>query len=198
MEKKVLWFFVVALLAVDIILLAQRNKSGTRFRDLQRASATAMLKTEYAAEEEALLATNRTVPPAFPRLQLSDEPAGDAVQFVLLASVDNCTNCIEDEVEKLNELLARGSGRISGIQGFFVDEKRPQMAETFIKHLSPAPVFPMSVKDALSQLPGATAPLVLVIRTRDGRILDAHKPIPEDLTKRDAFYARWASSLGLS
>ena len=127
-----------------------------------------------------------------------DSEEGGAVQFVLLASVDNCTNCIEDEVAKLNELVAASSSRVSGIQGFFVDEERSQMAETFIEHLSPAPVFPMSVRNALSQLPDATTPLVLVIRSRDGKILDAHKPIPEDLTKRDAFYARWAAALGMS
>jgi hypothetical protein len=115
-----------------------------------------------------------------------------------LASVDNCTNCIEDEVAKLNELLAGGSSRISAVQGYFVDEERSQIANTFIKHLSPPPAFPMSVRNTLSQLPGATTPLVLVIRSRDGKILDAHKPIPEDLTKRDAFYARWAAALGMS
>ena len=197
MEKRVLWFFVLALLAVDILLLVQRSETGTRFKALQRASATAMLKTEYAAEEEILLTTTAAVPAAFPRIAAAQEE-GDAVQFVLLASVDNCTNCIEDEVAKLNELMARSPSRVSGIQGFFVDQERSQMAEAFIQHLSPAPVFPMSVRDALSQLPGATTPLVLVIRSRDGKILDAHKPIPEDLTKRDAFYARWAAALGMS
>lgn len=197
MEKRVLWFFVVALLAVDIVLLAQRSRSGMRFRDLQRASAVAMLKTEYAAEEEALLAKTAAVPPTFPRIEAAQED-GDKVQFVLLASVDNCTNCIEDEVAKLNELVAAGSSRISGIQGFFVDEEQAAMAEVFIEHLSPAPVFPMSVRNPLAELPDATTPLVLVIRSRDGKILDAHKPIPEDLTKRDAFYARWAAALGMS
>ena len=197
MEKRILWFFVVALLAVDILLLVQRRESRARFRDLQRASAIAMLKTGYAAEEEALLTGTPAVPPAFPRAATAREE-DDAVQFVLLASVDNCTNCIEDEVTKLNELMAGGSRRVSGIQGFFVDEERSRMAKTFIEHLSPAPVFPMSVRNALSQLPGATTPLVLVIRSRDGKILDAHKPIPEDLTKRDAFYARWAAALGMS
>lgn len=197
MEKRVLWFFVVALLAVDILLLVQRSESGSRFRNLQRASATAMLKTEYAAEEEVLLTRTSAVPAAFPRAANTREE-DDAVQFVLLASVDNCTNCIEDEVAKLNELAAAGSSRVSGVQGFFVDEERSRMAETFIEHLSPAPAFPMSVRNALSQLPDATTPLVLVIRSRDGKILDAHKPIPEDLTKRDAFYARWAAALGMS
>jgi len=197
MEKRILWFFVVALLAVDILLLVQRRESRTRFRDLQRASATALLKTGYAAEEEALLTGTSAVPPAFPRAAAAREE-DDAVQFVLLASVDNCTNCIEDEVTKLNEFMAGGGRRVSGIQGFFVDEQRSQMAKTFIEHLSPAPVFPMSVRNALLQLPGATTPLVLVIRSRDGKILDAHKPIPEDLTKRDAFYARWAAALGMS
>jgi hypothetical protein len=196
MEKRVLWFFVVALLAVDIVLLAERSQSGKRFRDLQRASAAAMLKMEYAAEEEALLTKTAAVPPAFPRVESAED--GDAVQFILLASVDNCTNCIENEVAKLNELVVAGLSNISGVQGFFVDAERLRMAETFIKHLSPTPVFPVSVRNALSQLPDATTPLVLVIRSRDGKILDAHKPIPEDLTKRDAFYARWAAALGMS
>ncbi len=74
---------------------------------------------------------------------------------------------------------------------------RADVAHKFIKSLSPAPIFPMAVRNVLSHLP-ATTPVVLVIRSRDGKILDAHKPIPEDLMKRDAFYARWSATLGMS
>jgi hypothetical protein len=55
-----------------------------------------------------------------------------------------------------------------------------------------------SVRNLLAQVPGATTPLVLVVRSRDGKILDAHKPVPEDLMKRDAFYSRWSAALGMS
>lgn len=122
----------------------------------------------------------------------------DAVQFVLMASVNDCTNSIEDEVSRLNELTLRESGKITGVQGFFVDQGETQKAATFIGHLSPAPIFPMSIKNVLAEFPEATTPLVLVVRSRDGKILDAHKPIPEDLAKRDAFYTRWIATLGLS
>lgn len=192
--ERVLWVFVVALLAVNVTLMVQRKQNDARFQDLRQESSTAQIKVKYAAEEEMILTGVGTVPAAFPR---SREQSGDSVQFVLLASVKDCTNSIEDEVAKLNELSLRNSSRMAGIQGFFVDEDQRRKAETFIAHLSPAPVFPMSVKNALSQLPEATTPLVLVLRSRDGRILDAHKPIPEDLTKRDAFYARWTAALGI-
>ena len=194
--ERVLWFFVLALLAVNVTLMVQRKQNDQRFQELRRTSSTAQVKVKYATEEEMILTGVGAVPAAFPRARM-DEPAGDTVQFVLLASVKDCTNSIEDEVAKLNELSVRNSSRIAGIQGFFVDENQRQKAETFISHLSPAPVFPMSIKNALAQLPEATTPLVLVLRSRDGRILDAHKPIPEDLTKRDAFYARWAAALGM-
>lgn len=98
---------------------------------------------------------------------------------------------------ELNDLALRNSRKIAGIQGFFVDEDQRQKANTFINHLSPAPVFPMTVKNALAQFPEVTTPVVLVFRSRDGKILDAHKPIPENLLKRDAFYTRWIATLGL-
>lgn len=190
------WFFVVALLMVDIILLVQRRQLEDRLETLRAKSVEAVLKAKYADEEEALLSGIGKLPATFPRL--SDAGAGDPVQFVLLAGVDDCTNSIEDELTRLNEIALAGSAKITGIQAFFVDEKRPELANRFIARLTPAPLFPMSVKNALAELPGATTPLVLVVRSRDGRILDAHKPIPEDRTKRDAFYARWAAALGLS
>jgi hypothetical protein len=195
--ERALWVFVLALLAVDITLLVQRTHHEERFQSLQRESALATLKTRYAVEEETILTGIGTVPAGFPRT-LTHGTIGDAVQFTMLVSVDDCTNCIEDEVSKLNQLSLKNSSKISGIQGFFVDEGRRKMAQTFIEHLSPAPVFPMSVQNTLPYLPGATTPLVLVFRSRDGKILDAHKPIPEDLTKRDAFYVRWSAMLGLN
>ncbi len=200
MERKILWFFVVALLAVDVTMLLQKRQVADRFRELQRKSAASTLKTDYAAEEEALLTGAGTVPAAFPLLRpaKTGDAAGEAVQFALVVSVADCTNCIEDEVTRLNELKLKAPVRVTGIQGFFVDEETPEAAATLIQHLSPAPAFPLSVKNALAQFPEASTPLVLVIRSRDGKILDAHKPIPEDLTKRDAFYARWSAALGLS
>lgn len=197
MERRVLWAFVVILLAVDILLLLQRRQTGARLQNFQRTAATALLKARYAAEEEALLIQVEAVPSGFPFLQ-AEHAAGDAVQLVLLASVDDCTNCIEDEVMKLNALPVGNGSRVTGIQGFFIDEDRRATANAFISHLSPAPTFPMSVRNVLPQVPAATTPLVLVIRSRDGKILDAHKPIPQDLTKRDAFYARWSAALGLT
>lgn len=195
--QRVLWFFVVALLAVDVLLLVQRERLQARFGDLQRKSAAATLKTEYAAEEEALITKTGTIPASFP-LARDGNSAGDTVQFLLLVSVDDCTNSIEDEVTRLNQWADKRDGRIAGIHGFFVDENRPEMARRFMEHLSPAPRFPFTVADPRVHLPEATTPLVLIIRTRDGKILDAHKPIPDDLTKRDAFYMRWAAALGMS
>lgn len=195
--ERVLWFFLVGLLAVDVTLLVQNRKLTSSAQDLRTKSEAALLKTAYADEEEALLTGPGIVPATFPRLR-AEGAASDTVQFVLLVSVEDCTNCIEDEVMKLNQIAVQGPQRITGIQGFFVDEDRPEIAKRFIAHLSPRPAFPLSVRNALSHLPGATTPLVLVLRSRDGKILDAHKPIPEDLTKRDAFYARWAAALGMS
>ncbi len=194
--ERALWFFVIALLAVDITLMVQRRQADERFQNLQRKTSVTEANVKYAIEEETILTGVGAVPAAFPRIRLA-ESAGDTVQFVLLASVNDCTNSIEDEVVKLNELSLRKSSKIDGIQGFFVDEDQRQKANTFINHLSPAPVFPMSVKNAIAQLPEATTPLVLVLRSRDGKILDAHKPIPENLIKRDAFYTRWTAALGM-
>jgi hypothetical protein len=193
--KATLWFFLLALLAADVALLAQKRQLDGRFEDLRAKSAEAFLKTKYSAEEEALLTRTGVIPATIPG---HDQLAGDKVEIFLLASVDDCTNSIEDEVLKMNEIAREGSARIAFIGGFFVDEDRPEMAHRFIAHLSPEPAFPMSVRNVRSQVPGATTPLVLIVRSRDGKILDAHKPISGNLRKRDAFYTRWTGTLGLS
>lgn len=193
-ERRLLWVFLVALLAVDGFLLFQRGRMARSLRDLQSRSANAIVESAYADEEQALLTKARTVPAAFPRAS-TDAKSGvsSGVEFVLVASIDDCTNCIEDEIVKLNELAAGNPRGAAGIAGFFVDEDRLTTARRFIDHLSPAPRFPISVRDVLAELPEATTPLVLVIRSRDRKILDTHKPLPQNLAKRDAFYVRWAA-----
>jgi hypothetical protein len=122
--------------------------------------------------------------------------SGSGLQFLLLASLDDCTNCIEDEVEKLNQLARCGSRRVDDVRGVLLDENRHEQAEVLLSHLSPAPRFPLSIESrSRKSLVGATTPLVLVVRSRDGKILDAHKPIPQDLSKRDTFYTRWLEML---
>lgn len=194
--QRMLWALLVGLLAVDIVLLFERHKLERRVRNLEEASASAMLEARYSREEQGLLAGSRAVPVGFSRLTTALRQE-DAVQFVLLASAEDCTNAIEDELPKLNELAAHGSEKIAGVHGFFVDEERPARAREVIRHLSPPPAFSVTVQNAMAHLPGVTTPLVLVIRSRDGRILDAYKPIPLDGSRRDAFYSRWSAVLGL-
>ena len=196
MKAATWWFLLLVLLAADIALLAQRRQLDGRLEALRARSAEALLKSKYAAEEQALLTRTGAVPAEFAGRRATAR-TGEDVELYLLASVDDCTNSIEDEVMKLNEIARLESARVAGIHGFFVDEDRRAIAGRFIGHLSPAPAFPMTVEDVRPQLPGATTPLVLVVRSRDGKILDAHKPIPGNLRKRDAFYIRWTGALGL-
>jgi hypothetical protein len=194
--KNLIWLFVIALLAVDIGMLIQRRQIEARMLALKHESAAAMFKVQCAEEEERILSVTGAVPISFPLGQPA-ATTGETVQFFLIASVHDCTNSIEDEVVKLNEISESHSRRIAAVRGYFVGEGDPVTANRFIQHLSPGPAFPFRVQNALSRLPGATTPLVLVVRTRDRRIVDAYKPIPQDLTKRDAFYARWAAALDL-
>ena len=195
--KNVLWIFLVALLAVDLSMIVQRRRLSENLKTVQADAAVAFLKAKYADEEEALLIRTGMIPKAFPRVRDKEAPS-DSVEFVLIASVDDCTNSLESEVVKLNYLAAKSPHKLAGIQGFFVDESRSETADRFIRNLSPAPRFPVTVSNVVAQVPEASTPLVLVIRNGDGRILDAYKPIVQDLTKRDAFYARWFAALGLS
>lgn len=59
-ERRLLWFFVVALLAVDVVLLVQRGRLVGSLRDLRARSGLAMIESAYADEEEALLTRTRT------------------------------------------------------------------------------------------------------------------------------------------
>lgn len=195
MEKKLLWILLVALVGIDVFMIWERNQLSSRLRDIQRDCTGARLKADYGEEQEAILNRLKIVPEGV-RDVLPVDGREEAVQFVLLASVDDCTNCIEDEIFKLNQVMEDSATMT--VEGFFVDEDRATQARRFIDNLAPAPRFSMEVHNLLDLLPGATTPLVLVVRAHDGKILDVHKPIPEDLSRRDAFYARWTSLLGLT
>lgn len=194
--ENVLWLVLVMLLAVDVGLLAQRRRLEQRLQDLEIASESSAVKVNFADEEQNLLVVTRQVPAGFPRSRAASQ-SEESVEFFLLASVNDCTNSVEDEIEALNRIAIKHPSKVRYIQGFFVDENKPDMANRFIQNLNPAPKFPISIRNVLSRLPGATTPLVLVVRTGDGRILDAHKPIPQYVGKRKAFYARWSTVLGM-
>lgn len=195
--KNLPWLLLVALLAANVGLVAKWKSLTGSLREVRSTAAPALLKAKYAEEEEALLAGIRAVPAAFPRME-ADGISKDSVQFILIVGANDCTSSIEDEIAKLNQLAAHGSERLAGVRGFFVDESQAAVAHRFIQSLSPPPLFPIIVENVVPYVPKATTPLVLVIRSGDGRILDAYKPIVEDLTKRDAFYARWFAALGLT
>lgn len=195
--KNLPWLLLVALLAVNVGLVAKWKYLTGSLREARSTAAPALLKARYADEEEALLARIGAVPASFPRLEANGIPE-DSVQFLLIVGVSDCTSSIEDEIAKLNQLAAHRSERLAGVRGFFVAESQAAVARRFIQNLSPPPRFPITVENVVQHVPEATTPLVLVIRSGDGRILDAYKPIVEDLTKRDAFYARWFAALGLS
>lgn len=195
MEKKLLWFFMIGLLLLNGALLWQRKGLDLRLQSLAQASVEARLEKAYVDEQETLVLGDELARTSLPAT-LRAGTSGGGLQFLLLASLDDCTNCIADEVEKLNQLVRCGSGRIDDVRGVLLDEHRREQAEGLLSHLSPSPSFPLSIEPSSREaLVGATTPLVLVVRSRDGKILDAHKPIPQDLSKRDTFYTRWIETL---
>jgi hypothetical protein len=195
MEKKALWIVMALLLAANIALLLDRRSTASSFAQMRREAAVSHQESQYNAEQETLLIATSEVSASLLRSTSSDP--GVDLQFLLFASIDDCTNCIEDEIAKLNEISRASPSRATAVRGIYVDVDREPAAAAMIANLSPVPVFPISIENVMTDLPKATTPLVLVVRTTDGRILDAHKPIPENLSRRDAFYERWRAALDL-
>lgn len=185
MEKKLLWVFLVALLVMNALLLVDRNTTAESVEALRAETGAASVKAKYAEEEESLVLSGLSWSPPAPSSQ-----GKGVLTFVLVVSIEDCTNCIEDELEKLEELARSNPESLTEIRGYFVDEDRAEAARGFVKRLSSG-VFPFEVRNLIDELPGASTPLVLVVDSQTGAILEAHKPIPGDLSKRDAFYERW-------
>lgn len=192
-EKRILWTFMVMLLVMNIVLLVDRRDTATAFDQVRRQALVAHLESRYNAEEEALLVEASVVPPPLIDPDLAE--SGADLQFLLLASIDDCTNCIEDEFARLNEMSRARLLQTIAVRAIIVDADREPRARAVLANLTPAPEFQVSIEDVMTHVPKATTPLVLVVRISDGRILDAHKPIPENLSRRDAFYERWRAIL---
>lgn len=195
MEKRALWFLVVVLTVVDFWFLSHHNDGDAQTPKVSRVAQQAAIEAAYADEEELLLNKVQTIPNG-PLRSEDAGLAGNRLEFYLIVSARDCTNCIEDEVSQLNRLVKEVPKDQVGVEGFFVDESEPEIAQRVMNHLAPEPQFPVRVRSVLEGV-AASTPLVLVVRVRDGRILDAHKPLPENLSKRDAFYARWNAVLGI-
>ena len=187
------WLTVVLFLLVNVGLLIQRRSLEAEVTRLRGMGQTPDSRSKYSSEEDFLLASNVR----FPSVLAAAKPAG-AVEIFLIGSVDDCTNSIEDEVSKLNEIVLAKPKKVLAVRGFFVNEGRAESVGKIVQGLSPQPLFPVIVQNVLLQLREATTPLVIVVRSEDGKIIDAHKPIPEDLVKRDAFYARLVAYLELT
>ena len=187
--QRTAWLLLICLSAVDLVLLYQRRELQAELASLRAKSAEAIARGSYSEEEERLLASIRSLPSAFPLTPTSrlDE---DTFQVLLIAGRNSCGSALEAEIVRLNELIRRKPRKLRSVRGFFVDGSKESQAGRFIGQLHPQPEFPIDVSNVIANLPAATPPIVLVIRTRDRKIADAHKPVPEALIRRDAFYAR--------
>lgn len=102
MEKKALWILMVLLLAANIALLVDRRSTASSFAQMHREAAVSHQESQCNAEQEMLLTETSEVPASLLPSTVADP--GVDLQFLLLASIDDCTNCIEDEIAKLNEI----------------------------------------------------------------------------------------------
>ena len=187
-----LWIVLAVLVMVDGVMFVAWKQANSRLEVLAGESHTARGKYIYAAEEERLVHSAKVVPPSFPLLA-GQHPQG--VQFHLIVSVDDCLNCIEDEVTALNDLASDSQKLMTdGVRGHWVRNASEDRVAAISEYL-PSPHFRFQATDDMSLVEGSYTPLVLVVRTADRRILDAHMPIPEDHSKRRAFYERWQTLL---
>lgn len=193
--RRILWILLIALLVVNFLLLRSVRRLDEQYRTARTDAASERVEAAYGDEEQELVIGTPSLPQSFPNWR-EQEDTNEGVYFLLIVSVNDCTNCIEAEIAQLNRLMVEEPDDFAGAHIFVMNENSQGEVEPLVRHLSPAPLAPLTVENPLPALPtDASTPLVLVVRARDGVILDAHKPIPEDLTRRDAFYSRWRALL---
>ncbi len=112
------------------------------------------------------------------------------LSFVILLDSSNCSNGLDSDVPRLNELHRNPRTWIGSVQGYYVSQDENYLEEFLSSHTIEFPVVHM---DPLREFPSyaVSTPLVLVIESMSGTILDSHQPIPDDVLKSRLFYEKW-------
>lgn len=189
-RKWSIYLALTCLILVNLFMTIERDHLVKSFQEKAREGFYDKVEAGATEQEENLLLMERIVLSErysdFPLKQTATVgQAAPGVEFVLIFSMNDCMNCVLAEIKVLNKYYELGGK----VVGYSVDDQSLERAGRFIGMLKPS--FPIEYYDPLSELDGIGTPVVLALRPSEQKILDVHKPLPEDLKKRNVFYTRW-------
>ena len=121
-----------------------------------------------------------------------DDPQSEAqegISLVVLVDPNNCSNGLESDIARLNYFHRHRPGWINSVEGYYVSEQYDLFEEFRSMHDIQFPLSKRSIP--LPYMDNMTTPLVLIIDSQSGMVLDTHQPIPDDLQKSQLFYDKW-------
>jgi hypothetical protein len=114
--------------------------------------------------------------------------------FILFTRFDDCSNCVEQEISVLNQVVRCKAAHVMGIYARSLGIPLANFREKF------GVAFRVIAVDSIQSIFGVSVentPLVTLVNNHTKEILDAYSPEVNNFAKRNAFYRRWQRALNL-
>ncbi len=117
--------------------------------------------------------------------------SGASISIVILLDINNCSNGLNLDVARLNQLHRNPKEWINSVYGYYVSLDKKYLEDFISMHAIEFPVFHMNLLEEFPDYYKISTPLVLVLDSKRNTILDTHQPIPDDVLKSRLFYDKW-------
>ncbi len=146
-----------------------------------------LFKGKHSAEEDKIILSNTL---EWYNHERGDHKNDNTIDFVFVFSRHHCGNCVRDEVARLNRIY---QNPIVNVIGFSLDSPPDSLSRQFNNSylgISFPVYFHPSLMNYYAKSLGKT-PVLYVIDSSTGNILDVHRPIPTDSENTTAFFEKW-------
>ena len=182
---------LLVLIVIVILFVFRINQYNDLHDALARETFAARIEAEAVVTEEHALGIPEHVFGLSDGSQRADSASVRGISFAILFDPSNCSNSLASDIEVLSAFHRSPSRWIHSVRGYYVSERHDLFDQFISLHKISFPVVKANPLEAYFDTTYVLTPLVLVIDASSQTVLDAHRPIPDDVRKSRLFYDKW-------
>ena len=182
---------LLILLIILVLFIVRINQYSNLHDALARETFEQGIEAEAVEVEEYALGIPAFVFGSSDDPQRADSASVSGISFAIFLDPANCSNSLASEIGVLGAFHRFHSSWIHSVRGYYVSERHDLFDQFISLHKISFPVVKANPLAAHFDTTHVLTPLVLVIDARSRTVLDAHRPIPDDVQKSRLFYDKW-------
>ena len=203
MNKKGIYFLIGILLIVDAYALYKARTANNRLREVQQESFLDAYASESLKNVEKIILggseiisdiDNLGINKSKPQTKAATKDiAGIDIYFIYQG--DDCTNCIVQTWEMLNELRENIPTKVNEVKSYFYHNGGAKLEPLLEFNSLKIPTVKTNLTTVLKEYEITETPQVILTKSSTNKVLDAYQPEPNNFVRRSAFRTKWENIL---